>query len=82
MEAFGHTPDVISVEGEGWGFEEIGLLGGHDALKRGRFSTNTILCSNDRLAIGLLTACYEQGIRVGRGEACLIRVAGQDGHPY
>jgi DNA-binding LacI/PurR family transcriptional regulator len=82
MESFGLTPDVISVDGEGWGFEEIGRLGGHEALKQGRFSTNTILCSNDRLAIGLLTACYEQGIRVGRGKDCAIRVAGQDGHPH
>lgn len=82
MEKFGHTPDVISVEGEGWGFEEIGRLGGHKALNEGRFSTNTILCSNDRLAIGLLTACYEQNIRVGRGADCAIRVAGQDGHPH
>jgi len=57
-------------------------LGGHEALRDGRFSTNTILCSNDRLAIGLLTACYEQGGRVGRGADCAIRVAGQDGHPH
>ncbi len=82
MKLYGHTPHVISVEGEGWGFEEIGRLGGHDALKEDRFSTNTILCSNDRLAIGLLTACYERGIKVGRGEDCTIRVAGQDGHPH
>ena len=82
MEAFGHTPDVISIEGEGWGFEEIGRIGGHEALNQGRFSTNTILCSNDRLAIGLLTACYEQNVRVGRGDDCAIRVAGQDGHPH
>ncbi|MEM9578232.1 MAG: LacI family DNA-binding transcriptional regulator [Pseudomonadota bacterium] len=82
MASFGHTPDVISIEGEGWGFEEIGRLGGHEALSKGRFSTNTILCSNDRLAIGLLTACYEQGLRVGRGSDCAIRVAGQDGHPH
>ncbi|NVO57359.1 LacI family DNA-binding transcriptional regulator [Rhodobacteraceae bacterium B1Z28] len=82
MKEFGHTPDVISVEGEGWGFEEIGRLGGHEALQQGYFSTNTILCSNDRLAIGLLTACYEKNIRVGRGDDCAIRVAGQDGHPH
>lgn len=82
MATFGHTPNVISVDGEGWGFEEIGRLGGHDALRRGLFSTNTVLCSNDRLAIGLLTACYEQGVRVGRGPDCAIRVAGQDGHPH
>ncbi|RLJ41029.1 LacI family transcriptional regulator [Litoreibacter meonggei] len=82
METFGYTPHVISVDGEGWGFEEIGRLGGHEALEQGRFSTNTILCSNDRLAIGLLTACFEKNIRVGRCEDCAIRVAGQDGHPH
>ncbi|WP_224825972.1 LacI family DNA-binding transcriptional regulator [Cognatishimia sp. MH4019] len=82
MKVYGFEPHVISVEGEGWDIEEIGRLGGHDALKSGRFSTNTILCSNDRLAIGLLTACYEQGIHVGRGPECTIRVAGQDGHPH
>lgn len=82
MEAFGHTPQVISVDGEGWGFEEIGRLGGHEALAKEMFSTNTVLCSNDRLAIGLLTACYERGVTVGRKEGCAIRVAGQDGHPH
>ena len=82
MAEFGHTPDVVSIEGEGWAFEEIGRLGGHEAFNNKRFSTNTILCSNDRLAIGLLTACYEQGLRVGRGADCAIRVAGQDGHPH
>ena len=82
MESFGHLPHVISVEGEGWGFEEIGRIGGHAAFEKGQFATNTILCSNDRLAIGLLTACYERGLVVGRTEDCSIRVAGQDGHPH
>ncbi|WP_375256242.1 LacI family DNA-binding transcriptional regulator [Yoonia sp.] len=82
MAAYGHTPHVISVDGEGWGFEEIGRLGGHLALSECQFQTNTILCSNDRLAIGLLTACYERGVKVGRGPDCSIRVAGQDGHPH
>ncbi|GAA6181108.1 MULTISPECIES: LacI family DNA-binding transcriptional regulator [unclassified Shimia] len=82
MERFGHEPVVVSVEGEGWSFEEIGRLGGHEAFDKGWFSTNTILCSNDRLAIGLLTACYEKGVHVGRGSDCAIRVAGQDGHPH
>lgn len=82
MEAFGFAPHVVSIEGEGWEFEEIGRVGGHAALNAGRFATNTILCSNDRLAIGLLTACYEQGLKVGRGTDCALRVAGQDGHPH
>ena len=82
MESFGCEPQVVSVEGEGWNIEEIGRLGGHDALERQVFGTKTILCSNDRLAIGLLTACYERGLRVGRDSDCSIRVAGQDGHPH
>lgn len=82
MAGFGLTPHVVSVGGEGWDFEEIGRLGGHEALAEGAFKTNTILCSNDRLAIGLLTACYERGLKVGRGPDCTIRVAGQDGHPH
>ncbi len=82
MTGSGFDPTVISIEGEGWAFEEIGRLGAHKSFEEGRFSTNTILCSNDRLAIGLLTACYERDIAVGRGEGCTIRVAGQDGHPH
>lgn len=82
MQSYGQKPHVISVDGEGWGFEEIGRVGGNDALSRGQFSTNTVLCSNDRLAIGFLTACYEQGLKVGRSPDCAIRVAGQDGHPH
>ncbi|MGX9356815.1 LacI family DNA-binding transcriptional regulator [Roseobacteraceae bacterium S113] len=82
MATFGHKPQVVSIDGEGWEFEEIGRLGGHEALARDAFNTNTILCSNDRLAIGLLTACYERGISVGRDTPGAIRVAGQDGHPH
>ncbi|APE44009.1 LacI family transcriptional regulator [Sulfitobacter alexandrii] len=82
MAQFGHEPHVISIEGDGWDFEEIGRLGGHTAFAEGQFASNTILCSNDRLAIGLLTACYENGVSVGRGEGCRVRVAGQDNHPH
>ncbi|MEO1640747.1 MAG: LacI family DNA-binding transcriptional regulator [Pseudomonadota bacterium] len=82
MGSFGQTPQVISIEGEGWGLEEIGRVGGHKALEEGLFQTHTVLCSNDRLAIGLLTACYERGVSVGRQAGNAIRVAGQDGHPH
>lgn len=82
MEAHGHEPRIIRVEGEGWDFEEIGLRGGCKALDEGAFSTNTVLCSNDRLAIGFLTACYKRGRKVGLGEGCDLRVAGQDDHPF
>lgn len=82
MEALGFEPQVFSVDGEGWHFEEIGRQGGHKVLGSKEMRTNTVLCSNDRLAIGFLTACYELGLKVGRTDDCAIRVAGQDDHPF
>jgi len=82
MESLGYEPHVISVPGEGWAFEEIGRQGGLDAIERGKLPTRTVLCSNDRLAIGLLSACYEKSIRVGIGEDCGLRVASHDDHPF
>lgn len=75
-------PHVIGIDGTGWGFEEIGRHGGLKLLEENTLPTNTILCSNDRLAIGFLSACYEKGIRVGREANCEMRVASHDGHPF
>lgn len=82
MTRLGHEPRIIQVEGEGWAFEEIGRREGVKALEAQRLTTNTVLCSNDRLAIGFLAACYEKRLRVGRDSDCTIRVAGQDDHPF
>lgn len=82
MERLGQTPHIIKAEGEGWEFEGIGYRAGILAFERGAFPTDTVLCSNDRLAIGLLAAAYEKGLRVGREEGCLLRVAGHDDHPF
>ncbi len=82
MEALGHVPDVIRVDGETWDFEEIGYAGGLNILKTGRLSTNTVLCSNDRLAIGVLAAAYATGAEVGHGEDKTLRIAGHDDHPF
>ncbi|MBD3678788.1 MAG: LacI family DNA-binding transcriptional regulator [Rhodobacteraceae bacterium] len=82
MERLGFEPHVIKVDGEGWEFEEIGKRGALKVLKAGGLPTNAILCSNDRLAIGFLSACYDLEIRVGRGEDCALRVASNDDHPF
>lgn len=82
MEELGLAPHVAKVDGKGWAFEEIGRAGGLKLLEEGELPTDTVLCSNDRLAIGFLSACYEKGIRVGRGEDCVLRVASMDGHPF
>ncbi|WP_209506822.1 MULTISPECIES: LacI family DNA-binding transcriptional regulator [unclassified Ruegeria] len=82
MERLGFEPHVIKIDGEGWAFEEIGHQGALRVLEKGALRTNSVLCSNDRLAIGFLAACYEQGIRVGRTEECSFRVASNDDHPF
>lgn len=82
MERLGHDPQVIRVDGDNWSFEEIGYAGGLKVIQERVLKTDTVLCSNDRLAIGFLAACYEKGIRVGHGSDCALRVAGHDDHPF
>jgi len=82
MERLGLEPQVISVDGDGWDFEEIGCRQGKRVIARREMRTNTVLCSNDRLAIGFLAAAYQSGLRVGRGDSFALRVAGLDDHPF
>jgi len=82
MEKLGHNPNLIQAEGEGWEFEEIGFRAGTRVVRDRNLPTNTILCSNDRLAIGLLSAAFEAGLNVGIDEGCELRVAGHDDHPF
>ncbi|MEM9795622.1 MAG: LacI family DNA-binding transcriptional regulator [Pseudomonadota bacterium] len=82
MDRLGQEPRVVSMPGTGWDFEEIGLREGGALLAAGGLPSRTVLCSNDRLAIGLLSAAYRGGLRVGIGEGCALRVAGHDDHPF
>ncbi|MCH2077552.1 MAG: LacI family transcriptional regulator [Rhodobacteraceae bacterium] len=82
MKLLGHTPQFLRVDGNGWDFEEIGYREGKHAIKSGNLPTNTLLCSNDRLAIGILSAAFDSGIKVGLGDEYDLRVAGHDDHPF
>ena len=82
MERLGHTPQVIRANGDTWDFERVGYEGGLRVIREGLSASNTILCSNDRLAIGFLAAAYESGIRVGHAKDCTLRIAGHDDHPF
>lgn len=77
-----HEPFFVRVEGNTWDFENIGYKGGLKAIDKILQRTNTILCSNDRLAIGLLAAAGEKEINVGHGIDSSLRIAGHDDHPY
>ncbi|WP_421722900.1 LacI family DNA-binding transcriptional regulator [Bauldia sp.] len=82
LERLGYPPRLVQVDGEGWDFEEIGYREGVRVIEQNGFATDTVLCSNDRLAIGVLAAAYEKGLRVGRGTGCALRIAGHDDHPF
>ena len=82
MQRLGFEPHVVKIEGQGWDFEAIGKEGAHALFDAGTMPTNTILCSNDRLAIGVLSAAYDRGLRVGRQPGCDLRVASHDDHPF
>jgi hypothetical protein len=62
---------VLGVEGEIRAFEGIerGRGGALCIGDGGGFPGDTVLCSNDRLTIGLLSACYDKGLRAARGLA-------------
>ncbi|QFS84172.1 HTH-type transcriptional regulator GntR [Roseivivax sp. THAF40] len=82
MTELGLTPHVLQAEGSGWAFEEIGKQGALKLLQEDALPTRTVLCSNDRLAIGFLSACYDLGLKVGHGPDCDLRVASNDDHPF
>lgn len=82
MERLGHEPQILRVDGTGWEFERIAYEGALHLLDSNRFATDTVLCSNDRLAIGFLSACYARGLRIGFDEGSAMRVAGIDDHPF
>ncbi len=82
MEQRGLEPHIVRLDGSDWNFEDIGYDGGLRVIRNQKLPTNTVLCSNDRLAIGFMSACLEMGIRVGRSSECSLRVAGHDDHPF
>ena len=82
MQQFKMTPVIVPVEEtRSWDFEKFGYDEALRILKRGGFPTGTVLCANDRIAFGVISAAYELGLKVGHGADCDLRVAGHDDHP-
>ena len=82
MQQMGREPMVIRTEGEDWDFEKVAYEGAKKLIRENALPSPTVLCSNDRLAIGFLAAAGECGVRVGHGADCVLRVAGHDDHPH
>ena len=75
-------PEIVQIDGDGCNIEEIGLRGAHDLLAGPTIPQKSILCSNDRLALGFLSAAYQKGLTVGRLPNHDLRVASNDDHPF
>lgn len=81
MERLDIEPIVLPITAKKWNFEELGYQEAGRILDRGGFPTRTVLCANDRLAFGVISAAFERRRHVGRDEGCDLRVAGHDDHP-
>jgi LacI family repressor for deo operon, udp, cdd, tsx, nupC, and nupG len=84
MEQLGHQPRILNPE-----FEPIG--DDYERYGYERFLTlppermdgvKSILCPNDRIAIGLLAAARRLGLKVGTGPADELRVGAHDGQRF
>jgi len=65
-----------------WDFEKVAFDATAQTLRAGGFATRTILCPNDRMAFGVLSAMYQAGLKVGFGPDCDYRVAGHDNQRF
>ena len=83
MHALGHQPQVIGTEalGENWHFEAHGLATLNDQFSRGQLLNSSILCVNDRVAIGALRAAALHGLEPGTLRRGGLRIAGHDDYP-
>ncbi len=82
MEAAGFEPLVIPTStAYTWEFERVGYER-MDGLFRARsLPRKTILCANDRLAFGVMSAAFAHRLKVGRQKGDDLRVAAHDDHP-
>jgi DNA-binding LacI/PurR family transcriptional regulator len=83
MKALGHEPEIIGTEAlaEQDHFEAHGEAVLSDLFGRGRYTDRSILCVNDRVAIGALRAASRHGLVPGRAKTGGLRIAGHDDYP-
>lgn len=79
--ASGFEARIIQSRRKDWDFEQAGFEAVEAALAGRGLPSTTLLCANDRLAFGALSAAHKRGLKVGRGEDCDLRIAGHDDHP-
>lgn len=82
MERLGLQPRIVGIDHRNdWRFEEMAYLTTQRILAGAGFPTTTLLCANDRVAVGVMAALAQNGIKIGRDPDCAMRVAGHDDQP-
>lgn len=84
MVQVGLVPDVIETKAQDalWDFESGGYEIIKEMIERGLDDKATILCANDRLAMGALRAANEAGLlQADDDHSPRFRIAGHDDHP-
>ena len=84
MEKLGFEPKFIEVENvsDSWQFEAYGLGVMDDHFNHQKHTSATILCANDRIAIGAIRAANKHGLLLqNAGADQKLRIAGHDDHP-
>ncbi len=82
MEAQGHQPIVINANADySWDFERIGYVQMEGLINANKLPGRTILCTNDRLAFGVMAAAFAQRLKIGRAKRDNLRIAAHDDHP-
>ena len=67
---------------ESWQFERYGFEVMDAHFGHGRYGQATILCANDRIAIGAIRAANTHGLITRTGQSArALRIAGHDDHP-
>lgn len=82
MEAQGYEPMVIETNADyTWDFERIGYEQMDAVLTANRLPSRTILCTNDRIAFGVMAAAFAHRLKIGRKKSDNLRIAAHDDHP-
>lgn len=83
MEELGLEPRVIGTEliNDEWHFESHGRAVLDREFAKGRMTHESILCANDRVAIGALRAAAQHGLQPGAMRNGGLRIAGHDDYP-
>ena len=62
MERLGFQPEIVTVAGKpDWRFEEIAYAEALRVIDGAGFPTSTVLCANDRIAVGVMAAAFQRG---------------------